>query len=71
MNAHLVKPGQHVVHLESNGRPLCGGGYGAASTDWQTDIGPSNCKACLAIARRTTERQLITTTKQKLSISPK
>ena len=39
------------VHaMSSGGTPLCGGGHQAKSvTQWQTDIGPINCGACLAI----------------------
>lgn len=37
------------VHAIIEDRPLCGGGYRARSIQWQQDIGPVNCRACLKI----------------------
>lgn len=39
----------HIAHGEAT-RPLCGGGHGARSVQWQTEIGPCDCAACAKIA---------------------
>ncbi len=33
-------------------RPVCGGGNGAKTAQWQEDIGEPNCAACAAISYR-------------------
>lgn len=46
------------IHVAIDGelvRPLCGGGNGGKSTQWQEDLaGPCNCDACRAIQNRNT-----------------
>jgi|APCry1669192319_1035405.scaffolds.fasta_scaffold145757_1 hypothetical protein len=50
----VCKSELHKVHaMRADGTPLCGGGHKAKSApSWQTDIGPVNCAACLAIKER-------------------
>lgn len=55
------------VHIIEQGRPLCGGGHGGKAIQWQHDIGPSNCRACAAIALR---RSLITHNPQPTAFTP-
>ncbi len=52
----ICKSDQHKVHVLKDNGPLCGGGKGGARVAaWQTDIGPINCGACLAIIERSKE----------------
>jgi len=52
------KPGSKVHALRADNHPLCGGGYGGKQvTHWQQDIGPVNCRACLAILERGSHEQ--------------
>jgi hypothetical protein len=44
----------HAAHMEKS-RPLCGGGNGGRSVQWQQDIGPCDCAACRAIQARNPE----------------
>lgn len=37
------------THAAYEGKPLCGGGNGARSVNWQLDLAPCNCKACQKI----------------------
>jgi hypothetical protein len=50
----VTKSEKHRVHAERpDGTPLCGGGHLAKRTsEWQADIGPVNCDACLGIMDR-------------------
>jgi hypothetical protein len=50
----VCKTKHHKVHaVRADGTPLCGGGHMAKSAPaWQSDIGPVNCAACLAIKER-------------------
>jgi len=38
-----------IHHTTREGRPLCGGGNGGRLGQWQAEIGPANCRACLLI----------------------
>lgn len=46
----IVKNPHSRVHATTGTRPLCGGGHGGRSVQWQQDIGPSTCKACAKVA---------------------
>lgn len=50
----VTKSEHHKIHAETaEGKPLCGGGHRALRvTEWQADIGPVNCAACLGIMER-------------------
>jgi hypothetical protein len=40
----------HTAHTEL-ARPLCGGGCGGRSVQWQQEIGPADCAACAKIVQ--------------------
>lgn len=49
----ICKSEEHRVHALEDDGPLCGGGHGGSRVqEWQTDIGPINCGACLSIIAR-------------------
>ncbi|GEM_PF-6778271 len=43
----------HVRHIAGpKGKPLCGGGNGAKTSQFETDFEDANCKACVALKKR-------------------
>ena len=47
---------RYRVHIERNGRPVCGGRRGGKTSEYQVDFGGMetvNCQACLNILRKT------------------
>lgn len=59
MSACLVKLTRHAKIHASNqaNRPVCGGGYGGRSVQWQFEIGPHTCAACTIILNKQHERK--------------
>lgn len=49
---HLAVPATSNLQPATSVRPACGGGHGARSVQWQTDIGPCDCAACQSIAQK-------------------